>query len=330
MQAFACRNCGSPLYFENSTCVSCGISLGFSRDERAIVPIDADGRYVDAEGQQWWLCSNAEIANCTWLARERGTLCFNCSLTRTRPNDADTAGLRSFKAAESAKRRLIVELDSLDLPIVSRAQDPENGLAFDLLSSAHEPVSTGHQNGIITIDLAEGDPVHREQLRRQLDEPYRTMLGHFRHEIGHYYEMVLVQGEVLERARELFGDDRQDYAAARDRHYQEGPPADWPARYISAYATMHPWEDFAENFAHFLHINDTIDTAQSFGLTTVDAQAFRSFRDLVTGVWIPLSVALNQINRSMGKEPLYPFVIAGSVLDKLEFVASLSPRYKQL
>jgi len=330
VQAFACRNCGSPLYFENSTCVSCGISLGFSRDERAIVPVDENGRYVDAEGQEWWLCANGEIAGCTWLARERGTLCFNCSLTRTRPNDADEAGLRAFKGAESAKRRLIVELDALGLPIVTRAEDPEKGLAFDLLSSSQESVTTGHANGLITIDLAEGDSVHREQVRRNLDEPYRTMLGHFRHEIGHYYEMVLVQGELLERARELFGDEREDYGEAIDRHYKQGPPPNWRQSHISAYATMHPWEDFAENFAHFLHINDTIDTAQSFGLTTVDAQAFRSFRDLVTGVWIPLSVALNQINRSMGREPLYPFVIAGPVLDKLEFVAALSPRYKLL
>ncbi len=330
MQAFACRRCGSHLYFENSACVSCGSALGFSREERAIVPVDQDGRYVDAQGGQWWLCANREIAACTWLARERGSLCFNCGLTRTRPNDADQDGLRAFKATESAKRRLIVELDALELPIVTRAEDPQNGLAFDLLSSAHEPVSTGHQNGLITIDLAEGDSVHREQLRRELAEPYRTMLGHFRHEIGHYFEMVLVQGDLLDRARELFGDETQDYAAAIDRHYREGPPASWRESYISAYATMHPWEDFAESFAHFLHINDTIDTAQSFGLTSVDAEAFRSFRDLVTGVWIPLSVALNQINRSMGRDPLYPFVIAAPVLDKLEFVASLSPRYQRL
>lgn len=330
MQAFACRQCGSPLYFENTTCFSCGSSLGFSRDERAIVPVDADGRYVDADAVAWWRCANGELAGCTWLTRADGQLCSSCRLTRTRPNDEDIPGLRAFKSAEAAKRRLIVELDALELPIVTRADDPRSGLAFDLLSSAREPVSTGHQNGLVTIDLAEGDSVHREQLRRQLDEPYRTMLGHFRHEVGHYYEMLLVKDELLDRARDLFGDETQDYAAARDRHYRDGAPANWRENHISAYAAMHPWEDFAETFAHFLHINDTIDTAQGFGLTTVDPQAFRSFRDLVTGVWIPLSVALNQINRSMGKDPLYPFVIAAPVLDKLEFVASLSPRYKLL
>nr|WP_223110981.1 putative zinc-binding metallopeptidase [Aeromicrobium senzhongii] len=328
VRAFECRQCGNVLYFENTTCVSCGSALGFSREEKAIVPVDDDGRYMDAEGDTWWLCRNRELSACTWLTQAKGSLCFNCALTRTRPADSDAAGMKAFPAAESAKRRLIVELDALELPIVTRAQDPENGLAFDLLSSANVPVTTGHQNGVVTIDLAEGDSVHRERLRRDLDEPYRTLLGHFRHETGHYYEALLVRDELLDRARELFGDERQDYGEALDRHYAEGPPAGWRARYISAYATMHPWEDFAETFAHFLHIADTIDTAQSLGLTTVDPSAFRSFRDLVAGVWIPLSVALNQINRSMGKEPLYPFVIAAPVLEKLEFVASLSPRYQ--
>ena len=330
MRAFECRRCGNPLYFENTACVSCGAELGFSREERAIVPVDEQGRYVDAEGLVWWRCANRELAACTWLTRFEGTLCFNCALTRTRPNDHDPEGMRAFPGAESAKRRLIVELDALELPIVTRAEDPENGLAFDLLSSANEPVTTGHQNGIVTIDLAEGDSVHRERLRRDLDEPYRTLLGHFRHETGHYYESQLVKGDLLEAARELFGDERADYQEALDRHYADGPPSGWRDRYISAYATMHPFEDFAETFAHVLHIADTIDTAQSFGLTSVDVGAFRSFRDLVTGVWIPLSVALNQINRSMGKDPLYPFVIAGPVLDKLEFVAALSPRFGAL
>lgn len=330
MHAFVCRICGNDLYFENSTCVSCGTALGFSREERAIVPVDDNGMYVDAEGWIWWVCRNLGLSGCTWLSRLEGGLCFSCELTRTRPSDADVAGLSAYPQAESAKRRLIVELDALRLPIVTRADDPATGLAFDLLSSQHEQVSTGHHNGIITIDLAESDTVYREQVRRRLDEPYRTMLGHFRHEIGHYYEALLVQGPTRTRARELFGDESIDYGEAADRHYREGPPPNWQGTYISAYATMHPFEDFAESFAHFLHISDTVDTAQAFGLTTVNPAAFRSFRDLVTGVWVPLSVALNQINRSMGKDALYPFVIAPAVLDKLDFVASLTPDYAEL
>jgi hypothetical protein len=154
-------------------------------------------------------------------------------------------------------------------------------------------------------------------------EPYRTLLGHFRHEIGHYYEALLVHGSVRERVRELFGDETVDYRTSMERHYAEGPPSGWESDYISSYATMHPFEDFAETFAHVMHISDTIHTARAHGLSTVDPAAFKSFRDLVTGVWVPLSTALNQINRSMGAGDLYPFVLAPAVLDKLDLVAEI-------
>ncbi|MBM9462754.1 putative zinc-binding metallopeptidase [Aeromicrobium sp. YIM 150415] len=332
MRAFTCRVCDSALYFENSVCVTCGSQLGFSRAERAIVPLSADdGTYTDASGLRWTRCANLGLSGCTWLTEDPEGLCFSCSLTRIRPNDADLAGLSAFGIAEQAKRRLIVELDDLGLPIIPRQADPENGLAFDLLSSTNEEVTIGHADGVITIDLAEGNDAYRERLREQLDEPYRTMLGHFRHEIGHYYEPILIDDDELRaRYRELFGDERADYQAEIDRHYAQGPPEDWPERYISAYATMHPFEDFAETFAHVLHITDSVDTASAYGLVTVDPSAFTVFRDLVTGVWIPLSTALNQINQSMGKEPLYPFVLAPGVLDKLEFVASLIGRQRAI
>ncbi|OUZ07998.1 hypothetical protein BHE97_14980 [Aeromicrobium sp. PE09-221] len=330
MRAFTCRVCDSALYFENSVCVTCGSRLGFSRVERAIVPLSADDDiYTDASGLRWTRCANLELSGCTWLTGTPDGLCFSCSLTRTRPNDADLVGLSAFGIAEQAKRRLIVELDELGLPIVPRQEDPENGLAFDLLSSTNEDVTIGHADGVITIDLAEGNDAYRERLRVQLDEPYRTMLGHFRHEVGHYYEPILVDDDRLRaRYRELFGDEGADYQAEIDRHYAQGPPEDWPERYISAYATMHPFEDFAETFAHVLHITDSVDTASAYGLITADPTAFTVFRDLVTGIWIPLSTALNQINQSMGKEPLYPFVLAPAVLDKLEFVASLIGRQR--
>lgn len=327
MRAFVCRVCGSQLFFENSVCVSCRTALGFSREERAIVPLDEEGRYIDAEGYIWHRCRNLGLSGCTWLSRLPGGRCFSCSLTRTRPNDADAVGIAAFAIAEQAKRRLVVELDELGLPIVTRQDDPATGLAFDLLSSTQEKVTTGHHNGVITIDLAEGDDAYREQIRQRLAEPYRTMLGHFRHEIGHYYEALLVQGDLRTRAREVFGDETVDYGTAMEQHYLQGPPPNWRQSYISTYATMHPFEDFAESFAHFLHIADTVDTARHFGLSAIDPAAFTSFRDLVTGVWIPLSTAFNQINRSMGKGDLYPFVLPPTVLDKLEFVASVGGRY---
>ena len=324
MKAFSCRVCGNALYFENSICVSCKTNLGFSRGERAIVPVDGKGQYVDADGDIWHVCKNLNLSGCTWLTEFPGGFCFSCGLTRTRPSDADAVGLREFKVAEEAKRRLVVELDTLGFPIVSRSEDPENGLAFDLLSSVDEDVTTGHDSGIITLDLAESDDAHREKVRVKLDEPYRTMLGHFRHEVGHYIEWQHVRGDLIEKARELFGNEEESYADAIERHYSEGPPAGWDQNYISMYATMHPFEDFAETFAHYMHICDTIETASAFGLATVASpQEFSSCHDLVVGVWIPLSVALNQINRSMGKGALYPFVIPPPVLEKLQFVADL-------
>lgn len=330
MKAYRCRVCGNPLYFENSVCVSCGTALGYSRGERAIVPVDDAGVYVDAGGWIWHVCRNLSLSGCTWLARLEGGQCESCDLTRTRPNDADAAGIRNFPVAERAKRHLIADLDTLGFPVVGKATDAVNGLAFDLLSSTAADVMIAHADGVITIDLAEGDDSHRERVRRQLDEPYRTMLGHFRHEVGHYYEWQLVErGDdeaLLARARELFGDETTDYAASVDRHYAEGPPADWPERYISAYATMHPYEDFAETWAHYLHICDTIETAVETGLVAPAELVGRErFRDLVTEVWMPLARALNLVNRSLGKDDLYPFVIAPRVLDKLEYIAGLRP-----
>jgi hypothetical protein len=325
VKAFSCRVCGNALYFENSLCVSCGTALGYSRNEHEIVPVDEDGRYVDREGLVWHVCANLNLSGCTWLATVEGGQCFSCDLTRTRPADDDLEGLSQYPVAESAKRRLVVELDARGLPITTRDEDPEQGLCFDMLSSVEENVVIGHADGVITIDLAEGDDAHRVKVQSELDEPYRTMLGHLRHEVGHYFESVLVRGEErMDACRELFGDESKDYQAEIDRHYSEGPPEDWQESYISTYATMHPFEDFAETFAHWMHISDTVETARAYGLTTVDPSAFTLFSDLVTGVWIPLSTALNQINRAMGSDDLYPFVIPPPVLDKLDFVAALA------
>ena len=324
MKRQSCGACGSAVYFENSECLQCGTDLAYLRDTRAVVPVDARGRYTDAAGDLWHRCANLLLSGCTWLTRESGGQCFSCGLTRTRPNDADAKGLSQFIAAERAKRHLLAELDELGMPIVTRAENPDGGLAFDLLSSVKENVVIGHADGVITIDLAESDDAYRERMRTQLDEPYRTMLGHFRHEVGHYFETVLVfsdEGRTRE-ARELFGDDTKDYQAEIDRHYSEGAPADWNERFISKYATMHPYEDFAESFAHYLHIWDTLDTAREYGLIP-QSPARASFRDVVETDWLPLSAALNQVNRSMGTDDLYPFVLSAAVIDKLEFVHGL-------
>jgi hypothetical protein len=335
MRDFVCPNCGQHLAFENSVCLSCGRPLGFSLDEMALLVI-AEGSDGDHPGfaaaEDYELCANLHLAQCNWLVDKQPVrqLCASCRLTRTRPDDADTKGLAAFAGAEKAKRRLIAELSELKLPIVGRDEDPAYGLAYDLLSSKGEKVFTGHHNGVITVDLAEGDDVHREHLRIEMDEPYRTLLGHFRHEVGHYYyyRLVAPSANYLARFEELFGDPNADYQAALDRHYSDGAPSGWEENYVSSYATMHPAEDWAETFAHYLHIRDTLDTAAAFSFApanaTYDGKVLGpSSFDTMIEMWLPLSWALNMVNRSMGKPDLYPFVLPAPMLEKMRFVHSI-------
>ncbi|MGA9871063.1 MAG: putative zinc-binding metallopeptidase [Rhodococcus sp. (in: high G+C Gram-positive bacteria)] len=339
MRALICRKCGQKLSFENSLCLHCHSALGFHLPTRSllVLPDTAPDGAAEAtvDDIAWKKCANAGIAKCNWLVDTSGgeKLCFSCRLTRTRPDDDDAAAMTAFVDAETNKRRVVLELTELGLPIVGRDENPTTGLAFDLLSSAKTQVMTGHASGIVTLDLAEGDDVHREQLRVSMSEPYRTLVGHFRHEIGHYYQMVLVgSGEHRAEFEELFGDPDTDYQAALDRHYNEGAPDNWPKKYVSSYATMHPAEDWAETFAHYLHIRDTLDTAAAFGMapagSTLDSPLPGDVGfDQIVDWWLPLSWALNQINRSMGHRDLYPFVLPAAVLKKMRCVHHLIAPY---
>lgn len=330
MRDFRCPNCGQHLAFENSLCLSCDSPVGFSLPDMAFLVIDEGGGprpgFVDAADYQ--LCANLHLAQCNWLVPVHPVrrLCTSCLLTRTRPDDDDPTGLAAFAEAEQAKRRLITELCELSLPIIGRDEDPAYGLAFDLLSSRDEKVFTGHDDGIITLDLAEGDDVHREQLRVEMDEPYRTLLGHFRHEIGHYYYYRLIERSAEKSTfTGLFGDPDLDYQQALDRHYRDGPPAGWEGDYVSSYATMHPAEDWAETFAHYLHIRSTLDTAAAYGLAPATATYERrvlgpsGFASIIE-MWLPLAWSLNMVNRTMGKPDLYPFVLPTAVLEKMRFI----------
>ena len=331
MRDLICPNCGQHLAFENSVCLSCGSALGFSLKDMSLLVI-ASGQGSEHGGavdsSEFHLCANLHLAECNWLV-EAGPdqLCRSCRLTRRRPNDTDTASMAAFASAEKAKRRLVAELVDLKLPIVGRAEDPQYGLAFDLLSSEFEKVVTGHHNGVITLDLAEGDDVHREQLRVAMDEPYRTLLGHFRHEVGHYYFYRLIGSspDYSERFGRLFGDPDADYQATLDRYYSHGAPPGWDQTYVSSYASMHPAEDWAETFAHYLHIRDTLDTAAAFGLAPAGGTFERkvlgpSGFDAIIEMWLPLVWSLNMVNRSMGHDDLYPFVLPTAVLEKMRFI----------
>ncbi|MVU79593.1 hypothetical protein GPX89_20385 [Nocardia sp. ET3-3] len=324
MRDFTCPRCGQQLAFENTVCLGCGSDLGFSLDARALLPVDPETSAM---------CANQYVAQCNWLvpAPPPGLapeLCASCRLTRVRPGEQEDKWLEAFAAAEAAKRRLVLELTELGLPLTDRTADPDHGLAFDLLSSADETVTTGHEHGVITLDLAEGDVLHRERLRLEMDEPYRTLLGHLRHEIGHYYFEVIVAEDDLDRFRELFGDPFADYQAALDRHYAEGAPPGWEDTHVSAYAAMHPAEDWAETFAHYLHIRDTLDTAAAFGFAPAAAALDRppigdAAFDRIIELWLPLVWALNMMNRAMGHRDPYPFVLADPVLRKMRFIHEL-------
>jgi len=322
--SFRCPRCAQLVFFENSECLRCGLALGFAVGRRTLVAF--------SPGTGARRCANQRLAACNWLLDpvDRDELCLSCRLTRTRPPDSDEPALAAFADAEAAKRRVVFQLLDLGLPVVSWAQQP-GGLGYDLLSSRHESVVTGHLDGIVSIDLAESDDPYRERVRLEMGEPYRTMLGHLRHETGHYYWTVLVeQSEGLAGFRALFGDERADYGAAVARHYAQGSPAGWRDEYVSAYATMHPWEDWAETFAHYLHIRDTVQTAAAFGMRIdgtshelsadpaahLDREPFDSIMD----DWLPLTYALNAVNRSMGRDDLYPFVLSPAAVRKLTWV----------
>jgi hypothetical protein len=325
MRAFRCDNCGQLLFFENSLCLRCESPLGYAPSEMTI-------RALIGERADLRRCANINLASCNWIVEDEGEeLCRSCVLTTVRPPDEDLEGLENYATAEIAKRRVIYQFDDLKLPV-----DPAT-LSFELKSSALEPVTTGHADGVVTLDLAESDDSQREARRDQLGEPYRTMLGHFRHELGHYYQSILLPTEEeWDRSRVVFGDERESYADAMDRHYASGPPADWEDHFVSAYATMHPWEDWAETFAHYLHIRDTLQTAADFGMRVDGPQVAddhdrefkaapqpeageRGFREILVN-WLPLTYALNQVNRSMGRDDLYPFALADEVIAKLAYM----------
>lgn len=356
LRNFRCR-CGRPVFFGNTRCLACGTELGYEPDSARLLPLLPGARHgtykawsaEDERGPIYRRCANhASAMACSWLigAREarRFRLCRACRLDRTIPDLSVAENRTLWARVELDKQRLVAALIVLGLPVVSRDEDPRRGLAFDLLrrSASPTPVLIGHADGVITLDVDEADDVHRESVRHAMDEPYRTVLGHLRHESGHYYWSRLVDGSEDWQApfRRLFGDERGPYADALRRHHAEGPPADWPQRFVSAYASAHPWEDWAETWAHYLHISDTLDTALSFGLdaarfdllvdpfppsvlgsdgppgSAADDAAFLGF----VHAWVELASVLNELSRSMGERDFYPFVLPAMAVTKLHFV----------
>ena len=352
MKLFECESCGQPLYFENTVCESCGHRLGYIPDLNKVTALEPEGdlwRALGTADQLYKFCQNAELDACNWLIPSdlTETHCTACRHNRTIPDLSDAENMARWRKLELAKHHLFYTLIKLKLPLKNRVDDPEEGLAFDFLSDQVDangnvtPVLTGHDNGLITINVAEADDAERERRRTQMGEPYRTLLGHFRHEIGHYFwdKLVRDQGEeALEKCRAVFGDEREDYAEALKRNYSVGAPPDWQNNFVSTYATAHPWEDFAETWAHYLHIIDTLETARSFGLkikpriklgheleaeVDFDPHKAKNIDELIEN-WLPLTYAVNALNRSMGQPDFYPFILSPAVITKLGYMHDLT------
>lgn len=378
MRTFACQACGQSVYFENVVCTQCGAVLGFLPDELRLVALteQSDGTWMPIapvkklhlekpprpgffarffgrrskipvpqqplSTRRYRKCANyTEYNVCNWMvpAELDETLCGACRPNRTIPNLNRPDNLQKWYRIERGKRRLAYGLVRLGLPILTRDDDPEHGIAFDFLSSEDappdQPVLTGHASGVITLNIDEADPAKRERMRLDMDETYRTLVGHFRHEIGHYYWDVLIRdGGRLDSFRALFGDEQQDYGQALDAHYRNGPPPDWQDRFVTTYASTHPWEDWAETWAHYMHITDTLETAAHFGMEVErqmpDGSVQRSNPEfdpyniadfqLILEHWLPLAFAINSLNRSMGQQDLYPFVLPPPAIEKMAYV----------
>ena len=337
MRTFKCDSCGGKLFFENDTCLACGQRVGFRADTLTMTTAVAAASAALVPCRNW-----TELHACNWFAasgHNGGGYCISCALNEVVPDLNDPQRLALWVQTERAKKRLLFTLLELGLPLSLADKEP---LRFRLLADRRvdtgevappkeEPIYIGHDSGCLTLNVVEADDAVREAMRKRMNERYRTMLGHLRHEIGHYYWYLFVDATRLAAPfRALFGDERADYEAARAKHYEAGPPDGWQQSFVSAYATMHPWEDFAETWAHYIHILDTLETASDSALaiggsTIVSPLPLAVERPFaaILHEWLPLAVCLNQLNRSMGTRDAYPFALPDRVMQKLDFVHAL-------
>ena len=352
MRTFRCDHCGHPLFFENVRCLNCGSDLAFLPDRMALCSIEPapgdeqglwkrkalPGRKHDA--RRYRLCRNhTEHQACNFALRsgDPNPLCASCRQTRILPDLSLPENHDRWYRIEIAKRRLFYTLAKLRLVSVDTPTGERDGPVFEFLADLPgQLVVTGHCAGLITLNIAEADDTERVRRRVALHEPYRTLLGHLRHESGHFYwDRLILEGGRVDAFRQIFGDESMDYRQALDGYYAAGgAPATWQSSHVSAYATSHPWEDWAETWAHYLHMVDLLETASSYntrvvvpGDDTDDAEevgnpfedSTANFDQLVDQ-WVPLTLLLNSLNRSLGQGDAYPFALTQQALDKLRFV----------
>ena len=353
MRVFNCDHCGHLVFFDSVRCLHCESTLAFVPDVlamAALTPAPQDGPQLwrrlgergvpQPIGRLYRMCHNHtayQACNFAVSANDFNDLCVSCRQTRVLPDLAQPGNLGRWMQIESAKRQLYYTLARLALePTATRA-----GPVFEFLADlpGGPSILTGHHSGTITLNVTEADDDERARRRIALGEPYRTLIGHLRHESGHFYWDQLVRdGGQLEAFRALFGDERQDYIASLDAHYAKGNDlGDWSAHHVSAYAAAHPWEDWAETWAHYLHMIDLLETAASYqaSVTVPDRHAAvrhdvtdpfatprPAFQDMVRQ-WVPLTLMLNSLNRSLGQGDAYPFAMSTGAKVKLRFVHDL-------
>jgi len=353
MKIFCCDNCGQLVYFENTYCNKCKSPLGYCPDtgKHCSFEIGANGIWTSigptTKGRQYKQCKNyTEHSACNWMVpiESKHQRCISCNLNWVLPELDLGENKQYWRKIERAKRRLVFSILRMKLPLKNKKEDKHNGLSFKFLegpglnSREHKPVSIGHNRGVITLNIAEANDSIRMKIRDEMKERYRTLLGHFRHEVGHYYWMVLVENSHwLEPCRKIFGDEREDYNKSLQLYYEQKTKSEEDVddvNYITSYASSHPWEDWAETWAHYMHIYDTLETASSWGLRFSFHSVRYSNRDhIITGSdssfdkmidnWNWASCALNSLNRSMGFSDPYPFMITQPVKDKLHFIHSV-------
>jgi hypothetical protein len=353
MKLFSCPACAHVVFFNNVKCERCDLLLGYDDASNRMLALLAAGEPADTlvatterdQNTRWVYCANHAHDVCNWLLPlandtlpAAGSLCRACRHNLTIPDLSVPTNIVLWRKMEEAKHRLFYTILRLGLPLFDRTERPD-GLGFEFLRADQGRVLTGHAGGLITIALVEADDAEREKRRTALREPYRTLLGHFRHEVGHWYWDLLVRDTPWHAEfTDLFGSADVDYAQSLQRHYAEGPRPDWAATLISAYASSHPWEDFAETWAHYFHMLDTLETGGSFGIvlspkldresilsTSLDFDVYAPAVAMSTLVdaWVALAAALNSFNRSMGLADPYPFVLSPKVIEKLAFIHRL-------
>lgn len=334
MKRFYCR-CGQEVFFENMYCSVCDSQLGFVAEQQAIFSLTAQGDKWAVDGDNNRLYRSCEHRDhelqCNWLIPEDSSAnqCISCALTRTIPVLDRQENWRRWRTLESSKRRMLYGLLRLKLPLNPMHQGYEGGLVFDFLEDQRtnptvsvEHIYSGHANGVITLNAAEADSSYREATREAMNEPYRTLLGHFRHEVGHFYWDQFIKDKPAYSAfKQLFGDDTVGYRESVDNYYQNGPRENWQQDFISAYASAHPLEDWAETWSHYLLMMETLETAFSFGLIPKMEKDW--YFDIWMSEWMQLVVVVNALNRSTGSADAYPFVISSVVKNKLKFVHEL-------